>query len=78
MSTCKHAIQHLLEYLDGEISPDEQRELDAHLAGCEPCVEFVRSYRATPDLCRHHLVQRMPDEVADRLKAFLRSKLGSK
>ncbi len=78
MFTCKRSVQQLLEYLDGEIPPEEQRQLEEHLSGCPPCVEFVRSYRATPDLCRNHLVQRMPDEMADRLKQFLRAKLTSK
>lgn len=78
MSSCKRQIEHLLETLESEGGGSAQRELEEHLAGCPPCVEFVKSYRATSELCRRHLVQRMPDEVADRLKAFLRAKLEPK
>ena len=79
MSTCRRGIeQQLLEYLDGGIAPEEKRELEMHFEGCPPCLEFLKSYQATPELCRKHLVQRMPDEVADQLKSFLRNKLASK
>lgn len=75
MKTCKDSIHALLEYLDGDMSADEARELEAHLNGCSPCVEFVRTYRETTGLCKRALAAKMPSEVADRLKGFLQSKL---
>jgi anti-sigma factor RsiW len=75
MYTCQDSINLLLDYLDGEMPADVAAELREHLAGCEPCVEFVQSYRSTPGLCRKALQARMPDEVARRLTAFLRSRL---
>ena len=78
MFNCKDSIDALLPFLDGEISPEDEEHLRAHLNGCPPCVEFVRTYRATSGLCRKALVKSMPPEVEGRLKAFLRSKIPAK
>jgi len=78
MFNCKDSIDSLLPFLEGEMSPEDEEHLRAHLNGCPPCVEFVRSYRATSGLCRKALVKSMPPEVADRLRSFLRGKLETK
>lgn len=48
---CREIFARLSEYLDGELPPQAARELESHLCGCPPCVEFVRSLRRTVDLC---------------------------
>jgi len=78
MFNCKDSIDSLLPFLEGEMSPEDEEHLRAHLNGCPPCVEFVRSYRATSGLCRKALVKSIPPEVADRLRSFLRGKLETK
>ena len=78
MFNCKDSIDNLLPFLDGEMSPEEEAHLREHLNGCPPCVEFVRSYRATSGLARKSLMKSMPPEVAGRLKSFLRGKIESK
>ena len=75
MYNCKDSINLLQDYLDGELSADEARHLKEHLSGCAPCVDFLRTYRATPGLCRRALEQQMPTEVAQKLTDFLRSKI---
>ena len=55
--------------------PEEEEHLQEHLDGCPPCVDFVRTYRATPGLCRKALAKPMPQEVAEKLNAFLRAKI---
>lgn len=74
-STCKDSIELLLEYLDGELAPDVHQRLESHLGGCPPCEEFLRSYRATPSLCRKALAREVPEEVASKLSDFLRREL---
>jgi anti-sigma factor (TIGR02949 family) len=78
MFNCKDSINSLLAFLDGEMSTEDEQHLRAHLEGCPPCVDFVRTYRATSGLCRKALVRQMPPEVGDRLRSFLRGKLESK
>ena len=75
MYSCKDSIHVLLDYLDGEMSAEEQRRLEEHLAECPPCVEFVRSYRATPGLCRKALAAKMPEELSRKLTEFLRERI---
>ncbi|MBJ6759978.1 hypothetical protein DRW03_14100 [Corallococcus sp. H22C18031201] len=75
MYTCKDSINLLLEYLDGEMTPEEARHLKEHFAGCRPCEEFLSTYRATSGMCKRALAQRIPQEVSAKLTEFLRSKI---
>jgi anti-sigma factor RsiW len=77
MYTCKEAVDVLLEYLDGEMTPELKAKLEAHFSGCQPCEEFLAQYRATVGLCRKALEKRMPDSVSDRLKSFLKDNISS-
>lgn len=74
-STCKESIDLLIEYLDGELSSELRERLEAHFGGCSPCEEFLKSYRATPGLCRKALVAEVPEEVANKLTSFLRANM---
>lgn len=45
---CEEVIDHLLEYLDGEIDDDRRRQIDRHLEECRGCfsrAEFERELR---------------------------------
>lgn len=75
MKTCKESIDALLNYLDRELPADEAKELEDHLNGCSPCVEFVKQYRQTSSMCKRALAASMPAEVASKLKDFLRTKM---
>jgi anti-sigma factor RsiW len=66
-----------MDYLDGELTPEDTQHLREHLRGCAPCVDFLRTYRATPGVCKRAMAQRMPQEVAEKLTEFLRSKIKS-
>ena len=74
-STCKDSVELLLGYLDGELTAEVRAGLEAHLEGCSPCEDFLKSYRATPNLCRKALAREMQDEVAARLTDFLRKQI---
>jgi anti-sigma factor RsiW len=75
MFNCKDSIDLLLEYLDGEVTPEVKKHLEDHLQGCAPCEEFLKQYKETGSLCRKALRARMPREVADKLTSFLRASL---
>jgi anti-sigma factor RsiW len=72
--TCRETIDLLLDLLEGRLPDGERADLEAHLAGCPPCVEFVNSYKATPGILRKALAVELPKDVADRLGTFLRDK----
>ncbi|MEN9800457.1 MAG: hypothetical protein RL653_4154 [Pseudomonadota bacterium] len=75
MKTCKDSIDVLLQYLDGEMPPDEAKALEEHLGGCTPCVDFIRTYRDTTNLCKRALAAKMPESVASSLQGFLRERM---
>jgi anti-sigma factor RsiW len=72
---CQHSIGLLLEYLDGTLPADEHRALDRHFKACPPCIDFVRKYRSTAEVCKQALTDEIPDEMASRLTSFLNSKI---
>ena len=38
MDDCKEIFARLSEYLDAELPPDACADIEAHIAGCAPCV----------------------------------------
>ena len=75
MYTCKDAIDLLLHYLDGDMPAETKAHLEEHLGGCVPCEEFLKTYKATPGLCREALRSKMPEALSRNLSDFLRSHL---
>lgn len=73
--TCQHSLSLLMEYLDGTLPPEQQRELDRHFKACPPCIDFVRKYRSTTGVCQKALKDDVPDDMANRLTSFLHDKL---
>jgi anti-sigma factor RsiW len=45
--TCRDVVDFLMSYLARELDPAQRAEFDAHLAMCDECVAFVRSYELT-------------------------------
>jgi anti-sigma factor RsiW len=78
MFSCKKSIDLLLGYLDGDIPADEEQHLHEHLSACPPCVDFLKTYRATPALCKKALAAKMPEELSSKLTDFLRAKASAK
>lgn len=78
MYSCKDSIDLLLTYLDGDLPGEERAKLEEHFGGCEPCEEFLATYRATPELCRKALAAKMPEEFARKLTSFLRMHIAQK
>lgn len=63
MSTleCKQIFAMLSEYLDRELPANVCDEIENHIGGCAPCVEFVESLKKTIRLCREvDLTDRRP------------------
>ena len=50
--SCKEVFAVLSEYLDAELDDATCEELEKHLAGCPPCIEFLNSLRRSVGLCK--------------------------
>lgn len=71
---CQACVDLLADYLEGTLDRDTKTRLDDHLAGCAPCVNFLRTYDKSA-----HMLQALREQKADvplavqsRLKSFLR------
>lgn len=69
--TCREAIGLLADYLEAALAPERIRELDRHLAGCDPCQAYLNTYRRTRTLAAEAGRVAMPAEMKDRLRQFL-------
>lgn len=79
---CKEIFSLLSDYLNLELPPDVCQEIDAHLSGCPPCIEFTESLRKTVELCRQYHPAEMPEPMGEdarqRLLKAYRTMLASR
>lgn len=71
---CFDVLDRLSDYLDGELSEEERRQVEAHLAGCDECTRFGGEFGAVVTALRERLgvASDVPSEVARRLDDSLR------
>ena len=53
MLTCRETVAFLIDYFDGTLAVHERQRFDAHLAVCEACRAYLRTYEATIRMERH-------------------------
>lgn len=51
-SECKDVFALLSQYLDEELPDDVCLEIESHISGCPPCVEFVESLKKSVEITR--------------------------
>jgi anti-sigma factor RsiW len=44
---CRELVERLTDYLDGTLDPYNRARLEAHLAVCDGCREYLAQFRAT-------------------------------
>lgn len=71
-ATCDELLALLNEYVDGGADPSVCKELESHLAGCNPCKVVVDNVRKTITLYRNDMPCEIPTEFRDRMHAALR------
>jgi len=76
---CLEIFARLSEYLDAELPAVTCQELEAHLADCPPCIEFLNSLRKSIELCHGCETEEGPaplePEARDTLAAAYRRML---
>jgi RNA polymerase sigma-70 factor, ECF subfamily len=68
---CQEVFELLSRYLDLELPPDACREIEAHLEGCPPCIEFAESLRKTVEICRGWQPDEMPAPLSEDARVNL-------
>jgi anti-sigma factor RsiW len=69
---CDDVFAKLSEYLDGQLPESACAELEKHLQGCPPCIEFLASLRRSVELCRQYGGECRPSEPAPEQVTQLR------
>ncbi len=75
---CKELIGFLMDYVDGELPPEEQGRFERHLGLCTDCAAYVTSYRETVRLgkmiCRPDENELPTDIPEDLVQAILEAR----
>jgi hypothetical protein len=72
-ATCGELLALLNEYVDGGVDPSVCKELESHLARCNPCRVVVDNVRKTITLYRKGEPCELPVAFRARLHAALRT-----
>jgi anti-sigma factor RsiW len=73
-SKCCNVVRLLADYLEHQLPPATQRELEQHLQRCPRCVAQLRTYQSTVSLLRSLKEEELPPELRLTLKAFIDAK----
>jgi anti-sigma factor RsiW len=74
---CREFIDFIIDYLDGELPPEQAEAFKEHLELCPPCVEYVMSYKTTiviEQLCCKHEESPPPQMPEPLVQAILRAR----
>lgn len=44
---CNELVEHITEYLEDAMAPEERSRVDQHLAGCNGCTTYLEQFRTT-------------------------------
>jgi anti-sigma factor RsiW len=76
--TCRELTEFIIEYLDGELTPEERAPFERHLKACPPCERYLRQYRFTVAAgrvafteCEGEIPAQVPEEL---IRAILDSR----
>ncbi len=70
MMTCRDFTEFVWAYLDGDMSPEQRFEFDAHMAVCPHCVAYLDTYRTTVQMGKQAFSDPdapLPDDVPEDL-----------
>jgi anti-sigma factor RsiW len=70
---CREAVALVTDYLEGRLSARDAARLEAHLAGCPHCSEYLAQMRVTIDALGRVEVDALPEEAIDDLVDLYRA-----
>jgi|WetSurMetagenome_2_1015567.scaffolds.fasta_scaffold129275_2 anti-sigma factor (TIGR02949 family) len=70
---CLEIFARLSAYIDGELGEADCAEIEAHIADCPPCIDFLRGLRASVDATRGCVRSEAPRTIPPELNEKLRN-----
>lgn len=71
MKECREVVDLLTEFLEGGLTAEEVRRLEAHLANCDACAGFLQSLRTVRAGAGALRADAVPEECARALRGIL-------
>ncbi len=68
---CEHAIIHLYEFLDSEMTAADEQHMRDHLAHCAPCLAELSAEELVKRLVRRSCAERAPEALRLRIRTAL-------
>jgi anti-sigma factor RsiW len=69
---CQQVVELITDYLEGALPRAQRRRLQAHLAGCEHCGEYIEQIRATIRLTGRLGVEDLSPRMREELVGLYR------
>jgi anti-sigma factor RsiW len=69
---CREAVELVTDYLEGALTGRDRNRLEAHLAACPHCSEYLAQIRRTLDLLGRVEPEELDPQVRDDLVALYR------
>ncbi len=69
---CMKHVEHISEFLDGELDEATCEEIREHLRDCPECRTCLESLKKTVDVMKRCPRESVPNDVRDRLRDVLR------
>jgi anti-sigma factor RsiW len=66
---CRDLAELLIDYIAGELPPDQAEHIRQHLEFCSPCVYYIETYQLTIKLTRKLPPVAPPAALLARLRA---------
>jgi anti-sigma factor RsiW len=70
--TCADIVKLVTDYLEGQLTSDERRRFEEHVAICPPCRAFLAQTRTTVELVGNLREEDVPPEMEEHLLAAFR------
>ena len=74
--TCQEVLKNFTVYVEGNLSPEEAQELEAHLRACASCRSRFEAYKRTVHLIKELNPVRPPALQIEFLYRSIRSRIG--
>ena len=68
---CEDIVRLLVDFIEQQLPPDVQADLERHLSKCPRCVAQLKTYQSTVSLLRTVKETDLPPELRWTLKSFL-------
>lgn len=66
---CRHALEHLYEFLDSEMTAADETRMRAHVAQCSPCLAELSVEEIVKELVRRSCHEQAPEHLRARVCA---------